>query len=94
MHMPELRACYDEGLALNGDLRGRVALRWTIHEGGGVESVEVVDSELADPCVAQCMVDEVESWEFERFGHTTVVTYPFNFVPWGDEDIDPTSPDE
>lgn len=82
-HTDEIRACYDAGLTRDPNLKGRLALRWTVKHGE-IEEVELIDVTLADPCVVVCVIDEVATWSFPRLraAEELKISYPFLF--WGE----------
>lgn len=79
--LPQIRACFEVGLADAPDLRGRVLLRFAIGPDGKARDLEVVDDQLGDPRVAACIVEQIPSWQFPRprDGRTLVISYPFAF---------------
>lgn len=80
-HLPEIRACYDRGLATRPDLAGRVTLRFTIAPDGHVPTAVVTSSTLGEPAVEACIVDQVLHFVFPPLGggETISVNYPFVF---------------
>jgi hypothetical protein len=79
--MPQVRACFDAGLARAPDIGGRVVLRFTIGPDGRASSIAVDEDELAEPMVAECLCDELRSWQFPRprAGVPITIAYPFVF---------------
>jgi hypothetical protein len=79
--LPQIRACFETGLAHASELGGRVLLRFSIGSDGKAHAIEVVEDELADPSVATCIVEAIPSWQFPRprDGRSIVITYPFAF---------------
>lgn len=87
------RACYEDGLWVNAELRGRVTLRFTIGLDGRASEVIAKELEpmsaeekarpvLTDPAVRRCMVGVASSLVFPppRDGVVTVA-YPIVFSP-------------
>ena len=84
-HLDEVRDCYNQGLARDPALTGRVEIQFTIAAGGEVAEAHVQDSTLpagAD-AVADCVAAAVATWKFPRpeGGGNVVVTYPFVLEP-------------
>lgn len=79
--LPQIRACFEAGLADTPELGGRVLLRFTIDGDGKARGLEIVEDALADPSVASCIVAAIGSWQFPhpRDGKPIVITYPFAF---------------
>lgn len=78
-HINEIRLCFNQGLAKDPTLEGRVTIQFTIGPDGTVPVAVVQDSNLTDPKVAQCMAKAVKRWKFPKpdGGGNVVVTYPF-----------------
>ena len=79
--LPQIRACFEAGLATTPELGGRVLLRFAIAADGKAHAIEVVEDQLADPAVAACIVAAIPSWQFPRprGGRSIVISYPFAF---------------
>lgn len=77
----EIRACYNQGLARNPHLSGRVATQFVISPQGKVSTMVVTGGDLKDPKVRKCITKTVKKWKFPkaRTGQSTVVNYPFTF---------------
>jgi hypothetical protein len=78
---PRLRACYEQGLARNSTLRGRVVLHFVIGLDGSVTSVTTPGATLADTDVVACIARRVRGLAFPAPGDTVTVTYPISFEP-------------
>jgi hypothetical protein len=79
--LPQIRACFEAGLAHEPELGGRVLLRFMIGPDGKARDVVVIEDQLADPAVAACIVAALPSWQFPRprDGSSIVISYPFAF---------------
>jgi hypothetical protein len=79
--LPQVRACFDAGLARAPGIGGRVSLRFTIGPDGRAGSITVEEDELGDPLVGQCLCAELSSWQFPRprDGVPITIAYPFVF---------------
>lgn len=82
-HIGDIRACYNDGLAVDPLLAGRVSINFVITGDGTVSSAVVADDSLPDPAVGRCIAGAVATWAFPkpRGGGNVVVTYPFNLTP-------------
>jgi len=82
-HLSEIRYCYRRQLQMDWDLEGRVVFRFVIAQDGSVASVEVVESDLANPIVEDCIARRLRrlSFPMPEGGGVVVVTYPFVFSP-------------
>jgi len=82
-HINEIRYCYNQGLAKDPALEGRVSIQFTIGATGKVAGAVVEESTLSDPKVGECMVKAVKRWVFPKpdGGGNVVVTYPFVLEP-------------
>lgn len=81
-HMDQVRGCYNEGLARDPKLAGRVAVNFVIGPDGHVISATIQQG-LGDDDVDQCLVEHVKTWKFPApgGGGNVIITYPFNFTP-------------
>ena len=81
--MNEVRFCYEEQLARQPHLGGRVGVQFTISGRGQVITSVLQSSTLANRAVETCTVNAVRRWEFPqpRGGGLVMVSYPFLFTP-------------
>jgi len=81
-HIDEVRGCYNEGLARDAKLAGRIAVNFVIGPDGHVASATIQEG-IGDDGVDQCVVERLETWKFPApvGGGNVVVTYPFDFKP-------------
>ena len=82
-HINEVRYCYNQGLARDPNLKGRVAVQFTIGPTGKVPVAVVAQTSLKDRNVANCVAKAVKRWKFPKppGGGNAVVTYPFLLEP-------------
>jgi len=82
-HINEVRYCYNQGLARDPALKGKVSISFTIGPTGKVSIATVADSTLSDENVANCIAKAVKRWTFPKpiGGGVVVVTYPFVLEP-------------
>ena len=80
-HAAQIRFCYEEQLAVNPKLAGKVVIRWTIDADGNASnaSIDGGGTSLADDKVHQCMMARIVSWQFPKpkGGGIAVITYPW-----------------
>ena len=78
-HVNEVRHCYNQGLVKDPNLKGRVAVQFTIGATGKVSSSVVAESDLKDGAVSSCIAQAVRRWSFPKpaSGGAAMVTYPF-----------------
>jgi hypothetical protein len=77
-----IRLCYDRGLRVDANLRGRVAVKFTIAHDGTVPVAADRDSDLPDPEVVSCVVRAFLNLGFPRStGSAVTVVYPLIFSP-------------
>jgi Ca-activated chloride channel family protein len=76
------RMCYEQGLARNPNLEGRVSVRFVIGKDGSVSNVGNGGSDLPDSGVVSCVVSAYYGLRFPQpeAGIVTVV-YPIMFAP-------------
>ncbi len=77
-----IKACYENGLKRNPNLKGKISIRFTILETGGLADVAAAQNSLGSPEVAACIINTMRSWrtQFRPSGPVTV-EYPFVFSP-------------
>jgi hypothetical protein len=78
-HINEVRHCYNQGLARDPNLKGRVSVQFQIGATGKVPTANVSESDLKDKSVSNCIASAVRRWQFPKpqGGGTVIVTYPF-----------------
>jgi TonB family protein len=82
-HLNEVKWCYEEALASNPALAGRIVVQFTIGPTGQVESSVLDSSAVNNPTVESCVVTAVRRWQFPKpiGGGTVLVQYPFVLTP-------------
>jgi pSer/pThr/pTyr-binding forkhead associated (FHA) protein len=80
-HAAQIRYCYEQQLAINPRLQGKVAIKWIINADGVGSSPQVDHSAttLEDGKVHECMMSRITSWAFPKpkGGGIAVITYPW-----------------
>jgi TonB family protein len=81
-HINEVRHCYEQRLAQNPSLAGRVGVRFVIGPTGRVISAEVESSTMNDGETEACIAAAVRRWTFPApdGGGIVAVSYPFVFT--------------
>ena len=81
-HIHEVRHCYNQGLARDPNLKGRVAVKFMVGPRGDILAAEIAEATLADKTVGACIVAAIRRWTFPKpQGSTVVITYPFVLEP-------------
>jgi len=76
------RMCYEQGLAKNPNLEGRVAVRFVIGRDGSVSNVSNGGSDIPDSGVVQCVIRAYYGLSFPQpEGGIVTVVYPIMFSP-------------
>lgn len=76
------RMCYEQGLAKNPNLEGRVSVRFVIGRDGSVSNVSNGGSDIPDSSVVQCVVRAYYGLSFPQpEGGIVTVVYPIMFSP-------------
>jgi TonB family protein len=75
-----VRYCYDQELAKNRTLAGKVVLHWTIDLAGTTRDVSVESAAPPMPQVAACVVEVVKRWRFVPVPKDRKVEISFPFV--------------
>jgi hypothetical protein len=80
-HASQVRYCYEQQLALNPKLEGKVAIRWQIGPDGRASStmVDAGATTIQNEEVQRCIMARIVTWEFPkpRGGGIAIVTYPW-----------------
>jgi hypothetical protein len=80
-HAAQIRFCYEEQLAVNPKLAGKVAIKWVIDADGNASNatVDVGSTTLNNDKLHQCMMVRIVSWQFPKpkGGGIAVITYPW-----------------
>jgi ferric-dicitrate binding protein FerR (iron transport regulator) len=74
----QIRGCYERRLKRDPSLAGTVSLRLKVGDVGQVQRVDIDESTLDDPMVAECLRKEAMGWSFTQ-GRNATVVYPFVF---------------
>ncbi len=79
----QVNHCYEQGLATNSALAGRVSVQFVISPSGSVISAHVVSESLGVPAVSTCIAAAVQRWSFQLPADSgaITVTYPFSLIP-------------
>ena len=79
----QIRFCYEQQLAQNPNLTGRVSVRFVISQSGQVSAAAVAGSTISNTDVEQCVVRAIQRISFPQpsGGGVVIVTYPFFFQP-------------
>jgi hypothetical protein len=80
-HINEVRYCYNQGLARNPNLAGRLELEFVILDDGKVGTAAVRSSTLADQQVGTCAANAVRRWTFPKPEKVVKVVAPFDLSP-------------
>lgn len=77
-----IKACYENALKRNPSLKGKISIRFTILETGGLADIQSALNSLGSPEVASCIMNTMRTWrtQFRPSGPVTV-EYPFVFAP-------------
>ncbi len=77
-----LRACYEEGLTRNKDLKGAIAVKMTVAETGRVSDAKsAAGTTMPDAEVVSCVVDIMKTLEFGAQDAPQTVRYALAFAP-------------
>ena len=83
-----IKFCYNQELAKNPNLQGKVVVKFNIvGEGdeGVVKDIEIVESTIGNTSVEDCMRRNISRWKFPvpEGGGVVNIVYPFVFAPAG-----------
>ena len=82
-HQAAIDACYQQALATDPTLRGKVLVKFTILPDGRVGRAATKSTSLRHPATEDCVVAQVSAATFGPLqdGGTAMVSYPFSFGP-------------
>jgi hypothetical protein len=63
-HLNELDFCFQQARQRNPDLAGKIALAWTILNGGVVAKVRQQNNSTGDPGLVECFIRRLQQWKF------------------------------
>jgi hypothetical protein len=77
-----IKACYENALKRNPNLKGKITIRFTILGTGGLQDITAAVNSMGAPDVASCIIGTMKGWrtQFRPTGPVTV-EYPFVFSP-------------
>jgi hypothetical protein len=81
----QARRCYDQALASDSSLKGKVSIELRIGPAGNVCSANVISNDMGSPVVANCVANRLRAsggFPAPR-GGCVAATVPFAFVPQG-----------
>jgi hypothetical protein len=80
-HASQVRYCYEQQLALDPKLEGKIAIRWQIEADGRATNpqVELAETTLRNGEVQRCIMSRIVTWPFPKpkGGGIAVVKYPW-----------------
>ncbi len=78
--MGAIKACYENQLKRNPGLRGKIRIRFTILETGGLADIVAAESSVGSAEVVACIIGTMRTWRTPfRPAGTVAVEYPFVF---------------
>jgi hypothetical protein len=80
-HLGELKKCYEDVLAGQPNLAGKILVRFSFAADGMVSEAAIAKSTMKSAAVEGCIVERVKSWKFSGAPKDVkaVVEYPFIF---------------
>jgi TonB family protein len=77
-----IKACYENALKRNPNLKGKIVIRFTILETGGLTDIEVAGNSMGAADVASCITATMRSWRTQfKPSSPSTVEFPFVFNP-------------
>ena len=78
----ELQLCFELALRRNQLVKGTMEWQWRLDSRGRISDVQLLDSNISDQSMIQCVRQKIISWKFPRPRKGSVqVSYPFHFTP-------------
>ena len=77
-----IRSCYEVGLKISPELKGRILVDFEIGINGLVQNAKVESSTMNNEIVENCLIEKVKLFKFPIPPEKTVVQikFPFNFA--------------
>jgi len=78
-HRDQIKYCYSKELTRAPNLRGKVAVKFTISPKGYVTQATVSQTTLRNAAVERCITQKIRTWKFPepKGGGIVIVNYPF-----------------
>ena len=83
-HVGDVKACYEEGLKANHDLKGKLVVEFTVDHDGKVISTKQQESSVNDAKTVGCILTRAKTWTFPKPSAgvgNVVFPYPFDLTP-------------
>lgn len=81
-HLPQISGCYEQSLAANAALRGRLVARFAVDASGVVVGEPAVTGIPEAPALSACVAAQIQTLRFAPSANPmTRITYPFVFEP-------------
>jgi len=77
--MSGIKACYEGQLKRSPTLKGKIRIRFSILETGGLAEIQAIENGVGSPEVASCIVATMRAWR-TPFHPSSVVTVEHGFV--------------
>lgn len=78
--LPKVKACYEQALANNRELVGKIAMHWTIDTEGVTRGIVVESNTMQPSSVPDCVKAVIAAWRFPQpTGGPVDVSFPFVF---------------
>lgn len=73
-----IKHCYENALRTDGNLKGKVTIRFTIGPAGRITNISATGNTTGNSQVADCIVEKVQGWRFDPpDGGSVTFSYPF-----------------
>jgi len=73
-----IKHCYENALRTDGNLKGKVTIRFTIGPAGRITSISASGNTTGNSQIADCIVEKVQGWRFDPpDGGSVTFSYPF-----------------
>jgi Ca-activated chloride channel family protein len=79
-HINEVRDCYEQALAKDPNVAGRMVLKITVNAAGKVGTAEITEDQLGHEA-GKCIIEAAEKWTFPKGVDSFSFTYPLTFEP-------------
>lgn len=76
----EMKKCYEEGVALDPNLAGKVIVRFNLQHTGKIRDIGIHETTLKNPMVESCLQYQITKIKFPAFSKGSLdILHPFIF---------------
>jgi hypothetical protein len=78
-HMGDIKACYEDGLKDDSELKGKLVIEFTVGSDGKVIATRKIEASIKSAKVEGCVLSKAKTWPFPKPKGVGNVVFPFPF---------------